>query len=111
MCRHGQEEASGHSSEDRRTRGRQDQHPSLWREGSPQAGPPSIPPGQHPRQKGRCARTSLSTPPPAGRVPRPRAGPGGLRGREKPPTSTSSVLISNDVFNRNFKVHYGMWIN
>lgn len=25
--------------------------------------------------------------------------------------TSSSALISNSVFNRNFKVHYGMWIN
>lgn len=29
----------------------------------------------------------------------------------KAASTSSSVLISNSVFNRNLKVHYGMWIN
>lgn len=40
------------------------------------------------------------------------AQPNTLRGCKKPlPAPTSPALISNDVFNRNFKVHYGTWIN
>ena len=40
------------------------------------------------------------------------AHPNTLRSCKKPPPApTSPALISNDVFNRNFKVHYGTWIN
>lgn len=48
-----------------------------------------------------------------GAVPRPDSGETSqLPARLHEAASTSSsVLISNSVFNRNLKVHYGMWIN